>query len=249
MALAATNGNVSGMRPYLDPHDHAFANGPVFARPASGADARALCDRPEDGERLMQVFEAFDRGAELGEGVRLGLNARLLTPGGERRVRIGRNCVIRGIVRCEEAGEAVLGEEVYVGDGAILSAWTRIEIGEGTLLAHGAQVFDNDTHPLDPDERRAHFRAILKLGPRRDFDIASRPVRIGRQCWLGFSSAVMKGVSLGEGTIVAAGAIVTADAPARTILAGNPARPVRSLDDPPTSGSLRRAIRRLGRRR
>jgi acetyltransferase-like isoleucine patch superfamily enzyme len=226
------------MRPYLDPHDHAFANGPVFARPASAADARALFDRPEDGELLLRLFEAFDRGAELGEDVRLGLNARLLTPGGERRARIGRGSVIRGIIRCEGSGEAMLGEEVYVGDGAILSAWTRIEIGDGTLLAHGAQVFDNDTHPLDPDERRAHFRAILKRGPRCDFDIASRPVNIGRQCWLGFSSAVMKGVSLGEGAIVAAGALVTSDAPPRTILAGNPARPVRSLDEPPKARGI-----------
>ena len=76
-------------RPYLDPRDHAFANGPVFARPANAAAARALFDRAEDGDRLMQVFEAFERGAELGEGVRLGLEARLLTPDGERRPRSG----------------------------------------------------------------------------------------------------------------------------------------------------------------
>lgn len=226
------------MRPYLDPHDHAFANGPAFARPASGEAARALFDRPEDGERLMQLFEAFDRGAEMADDVRLGLNARLLTPGGEKRARIGRSSVIRGIIRCEETGEAVLGEEVYVGDGVIISAWSRVEIGDGTLLAHGAQVFDNDAHPLDAEERQAHFRAILKLGPRRDFDVGVRPVSIGRRCWLGFSSAVMKGVSLGEGSILAAGAVATAGAPPRTILAGNPARPVRSLDESPRPASL-----------
>ena len=91
-------------RPYLDPHDQAFANGPVFTRPADAAAARALFDRSEDGDRLMAVFEAFDRGAELGEGVRLGLQARLLTPAGERRARIGANAVIRGVIRCEGEG-------------------------------------------------------------------------------------------------------------------------------------------------
>jgi acetyltransferase-like isoleucine patch superfamily enzyme len=219
-----------GSRPYLDPRDHAFANGPVFARPADAAAARALFDRPEDGDRLMQVFEAFDRGAELGAGVRLGIEARLLTPNGERRVRIGANCVIRGVIRCEGEGRCEIGQEVYVGDGAIVSAWSQVEVGEGTLIAHGAQVFDNDTHPVDAAERRAHFRAILKLGPRREFAVAASPVRIGRDCWLGFGSAVMKGVSIGDEAIAAAGAMVVSDVRARTIVAGNPAREVRALD-------------------
>ena len=201
------------MRPYLDPRDHAFANGPVFLRPASAAAARAMFDRAEDGDRLMEVFDAFLRGAEAGEGLRLGLEARLLTPGGERRVRLGRDCAIRGLIRCEEVGEAVIGDRVYLGDGAIVSVRSRVEIGAGSLLAHGVQVFDNDTHPSDPAEREAHFRAILKIGPQGTFRIAARPVRIGPRCWLGFSSAVMKGVTLGDGCIVAAGAIVTADAP------------------------------------
>ncbi|HEX4098210.1 MAG TPA: acyltransferase [Caulobacteraceae bacterium] len=216
-------------RPYLDPRDHAFANGPVFARPANAAAARAMFDRPEDGERLMHVFEAFERGAELGDGVRLGLEARLLTPDGERRVRIGANAAIRGVIRCEGEGRCEIGPEVYVGDDAIISAWTRIEIGEGTLIAHGAQVFDNDTHPIDAAERRAHFRSILKLGPRRDFTIGARPVRIGRDCWLGFGAAVMKGVSIGDEAIVAAGAVVVSDVRSRTIVAGSPARQVRAL--------------------
>jgi len=217
-------------RPYLDPRDHAFANGPVFARPAGAAAARALFDRAEDGDRLIEVFEAFDRGAELGEGVRLGLQARLLTPDGERRVRIGDNAVIRGVIRCEGQGRCDIGQEVYVGDGAIISSWTHVGIGEGTLLAHGVQIFDNDTHPLNAAERRAHFRSILKLGPRRDFAVAAAPVSIGRDCWLGFGAAVMKGVAIGEEAIVAAGAMVTSDVRPRTIVAGNPARRVRALE-------------------
>ncbi len=230
------------MRPYLDPRDHAFANGPVFVRPANAAAARALFDRPEDGDRLVEVFEAFERGAELGEGVRLGLEARLLTPGGERRVRIGANSVIRGVVRCEGDGRCDIGAEVYVGDGAVISSWTRVEIGDGSLLAHATQVFDNDTHPIDAGERRAHLRSILKLGPRRDFAIATRPVQIGRDCWLGFGAAVMKGVSIGDEAVVAAGAVVTSDVRTRTIVAGNPARQVRALDAGPTGSGLRRFL-------
>ncbi len=95
------------------------------------------------------------------------------------------------------------------------------------LLAHGVQVFDNDTHPTGAAERQAHFRSILKIGPRRDFAIAARPVRIGSRCWLGFSSVVMKGVTIGDDAIVAAAAVVTSDVAAGSVVAGNPARRVR----------------------
>jgi acetyltransferase-like isoleucine patch superfamily enzyme len=237
------------MRPYLDPHDHAFANGPVFPRPASLEAAQALFDRPEDGDRLMALFEAFERGAEVGAGLRLSLNARLVTPGNERRVRIGRNCAIRGVLRCDGEGRIALGDEVHVGDGVIVSARRSIEIGDGVLIAHGVQLFDNDTHPADPQARRDHFRAFLKLGPKGkkpdDFEVAAAPIRIGPGAWLGFSSAVMKGVAIGEEAIVAAGAVVTADVPARSVAAGNPARLVKSLDGRPAPIGL--LARLLGR--
>ncbi len=217
------------MRPYLDPRDHAFANGPVFARPASASEALDLFDDPQDGGRLLKVFEAFDRGADCGEGLRLGLHARLITPDGEKRVSIGRDCAIRGVIRCEDAGRVAISDLVYIGDGVIISARTSVEIGEATLIAHGAQVFDNDTHPIDPFEREAHYRSILKLGPKGQFRIGAAPVKIGRRCWLGFSSTVMKGVTLGEGSIVAAGAVVVSDVAARCIVAGNPARRVKRI--------------------
>ena len=231
------------MRAYIDPRDHAFANGPVFPRPASLTEARAMFDRPEDGDRLMAVFDAFHAGAEVGEGLRLGLQARLLTPNAETRVRIGANCAIRGIIRCEGEARAVIGDLVYIGDEVIVSVLNRVEIGDGALLAHRAQVFDNDTHPADADEREAHYRSILKLGPRRDFAIASAPVRIGRRCWIGFGAAVMKGVSLGDGAIVAAGAVVTRDVPSGATAAGVPARVISRR-----GGFLGRALRGLGGR-
>jgi acetyltransferase-like isoleucine patch superfamily enzyme len=225
----------SPMRPYLDPRDHAFANGPVFPRPSSLEAARALFDRQEDGDRLMELHEAFDRGAECGPGLRLGLNARLVAPpSGDKRVRIGADAAIRGIIRCEGQGRIVIGDRVHIGDGVIVSARAEIGIGAETLVAHGVQLFDNDTHPIDPEARAAHFASMLKLGPKGrtpdEFEVASRPVRIGRRCWLGLSSVVMKGVNIGDEAIVAAGAVVTADVPARRIVAGNPARVVRSLD-------------------
>jgi acetyltransferase-like isoleucine patch superfamily enzyme len=54
-------------------------------------------------------------------------------------------------------------------------------------------------------------------------------VRIGAHAWIGLGSIVMKGVTVGDGAVVAAGSVVTSDVPARAIVAGNPARQVRDL--------------------
>jgi acetyltransferase-like isoleucine patch superfamily enzyme len=233
-------------RPYLDPRDHAFANGPVFPRPAYPDAARALFDRPEDGDRLLELFDLFDRRAGVADGLQLGLNARVITPAGQTRVGIGSDCVIRGLLRCDRNGEIEIGEGSYIGDGVILSAFEHIHIGSHCMLAHGVQVFDNDTHPTDAGERAAHLRAFLKQGDRRpdDFAVSAIPVWIGSRCWLGFGAAVMKGVTIDEETIVAAGAVVTSDVPARSIVAGNPARVVKSLDGRAHRGWLARLLGR-----
>ena len=233
------------MRHYLDPGDHAFAHGPVFTRPESVAAAERLLDTREQAERLCAVFDTFHERAEVGEGLRLGLHARLVAPKGERRVRIGSDCVIRGLVRCDGPATVEIGDLVYLGDGVIVSAETGIRIGSETMLAHGAHVFDNDTHPVDAGERAEHFRSILCLTPRRDFAIGRAPVSIGSRCWIGFNAAVMKGVTIGDDSIAAAGAVVVGDAPPGSILAGNPARLVKSISS--TAGE--RAGQGPGRRK
>jgi acetyltransferase-like isoleucine patch superfamily enzyme len=215
-------------RLYLTPRDHAFADGPVFLRPASMAAARKLVERKEDGDLLWRVFQAFETHAVCGERLRLGLNARLSGRPPPGAVRVGDDCAIRGIIRCEEGAEVAIGNLVYVGDGVLISAQTRVAIGDATLVAHGVQIFDGNSHPLDADERAAHFRSILGLEGGGAFTIAAAPVSIGRNCWIGFNSAILKGVSVGDEAIVAAHAVVVEDVPPRSIVAGNPARVVRT---------------------
>jgi acetyltransferase-like isoleucine patch superfamily enzyme len=215
---------------YLTPYDHAFASGPVFTRPASIAAARGNFDRPEDGDLLWQIFEAFDSFAASGERLRLGLKARIVSKNREKMVTIGSDCAIRGVIRCEPGGRVSIGNTVYVGDDVIISAQERVSIGDVTLIAHGVHIFDNDSHPTDPTQREAHFKAILGVPSMGGYKVATRPVSIGRRCWIGFNSAIMKGVTIGDEAIVAANSMVIADVPPQTLVAGNPARPVKSFE-------------------
>jgi acetyltransferase-like isoleucine patch superfamily enzyme len=217
------------MKLYLTPYDHAFASGPVFLKPESPEAARAQFDDPRDGDLLWRIFESFENAAVIGEGLRLGLHARVINKNAEKRVRIGDNCAIRGVIRCNPGAEVSIGELVYVGDGVVMDAMSKIEIGAHTLLAHGVQILDNDNHPTDAAERAAHFEAILGITRRKDFQIGSAPVIIGRRCWLGFNTAVMKGVTMGEDSIAAAGSMVLKDVPPLSLVGGNPAKLIKSL--------------------
>ena len=96
------------------------------------------------------------------------------------------------------------------------------------MLAHGVQIFDNDSHPANPAERQRDYTAAVSAELQRA-QIASAPVRIGSQVWFGFNVIILKGVTIGDASIIAAGSVVTKDVPSHTLAAGNPAVNVKSL--------------------
>jgi len=214
---------------WLTPTDHAFANGPVFARPRSWHAAYRATKSLSDAWLLRRIWSQFCAGARLSDGVRLGLTARLINLRAADQIEIGANSAIRGILRNEPGGHIRIGSHVYVGDGVILSAAEQIVVGAGTLLAHGVQVFDNDSHPVDAHERAQHFRMILGLETTAQVKIGAAAVLIGERCWIGMQSLVMKGVTIGDEAIVAAGSVVTTDIPRRVLVGGNPARVIKPL--------------------
>jgi acetyltransferase-like isoleucine patch superfamily enzyme len=117
--------------------------------------------------------------------------------------------------REQGAGRIEIGDCVLMSPGSRLSASDEIIIGDGTMLANGAYVTDSDWHTLYDRTARAD---------------TPTPVHIGRNCWLGDHATVLKGVTIGDNSVVAARAVVTKDVPPNVVVAGNPARIVRELD-------------------
>lgn len=205
--------------------DHAFASGSVYKRPSIRP--YAIIDPFfELGEKwygsfcARRLWRTWAKASVCERGVSLGGNARLINKHVREAVKIGQNAVCRGTLRVEPGGLLMIGEEVYLGDGSIVSAAEKVIIGSGTLVAHGVQIFDNTSHPIDWREREQHFKRILGQKVDAIVKIPSSPVTIGRNCWLGFGSAVLKGVTIGDRSIIAAGCIITVDVPADTLVVG-----------------------------
>jgi acetyltransferase-like isoleucine patch superfamily enzyme len=112
-------------------------------------------------------------------------------------------------------GSLVLGERVFINTGATIVATHSIVVGDDCLIGDLAAIFDCDFHPMEPSQ------------PMR-----FAPVRLGANVWVGRSATILPGVTIGDHAVIAAGSVVTADVPAKTVVGGVPARPIRTLDIP-----------------
>jgi acetyltransferase-like isoleucine patch superfamily enzyme len=166
----------------------------------------------------------------IGSRSRLTQSARIRNlAGNSDMIRIGCDTFVRGELMTLANGKVVIGDWCYVGDDTRIWSSASIEIGNRVLISHSVNIFDNLTHPLQASRRHQQAREILVRGHPRDVPLGEEPIVIHDDAWIGAGAFVMRGVTLGQGAIVAAGAVVTKDVPAFSIAAGNPAVVVREL--------------------
>jgi acetyltransferase-like isoleucine patch superfamily enzyme len=111
-------------------------------------------------------------------------------------------------------GKIRFGDRCFVNVGTTIIAVEEIIVGDDVAFANEVYVMDSDSHGV---EGRPHRQA---------------PIRIGNGCWIGARAMILPGVTLGDRVLVAAGAVVTRDVPADSLVAGNPARVIRALTYP-----------------
>ncbi len=108
-------------------------------------------------------------------------------------------------------GKIRIGDRVFINVGTVLIACVEITIGDDVALANEVLIVDSNSHGV---EGKPHVEA---------------PVRIGDGSWIGNRAMILPGVTIGRRVLVAAGAVVTRDVPDDSLVAGNPARVVRTL--------------------
>lgn len=111
-----------------------------------------------------------------------------------------------------------LGKNVYVNSNSTWIDTCEISVGARTLIGPNCSFYSG-THPLDPTIRNGI------RGPE-----SGKPIVIGEDCWLGGNVIVLPGVTIGEGSTVGAGSVVTKDVPPYHCVAGNPARIIRKIE-------------------
>jgi acetyltransferase-like isoleucine patch superfamily enzyme len=124
--------------------------------------------------------------------------------------------------RGEGVPEVVICDYTFIGHNTAFVVSSSVRVGKHCLLAGEVRISDYDGHPIDADRRRAGEPAPVE---------SIRPVVIGDDVWIGNNAIILKGVHIGDRSIVGAGAVVTRDVPPDVIVAGNPARIVKTIAD------------------
>lgn len=128
-------------------------------------------------------------------------------------------------ISVEPTGIVEIGERSTL-VGAILMCAEKIVIGQRVIVSYNATIADCDFHPHDPDLRKIDSIAAAPDGDLSQRPpLVARPVAIEDDAWIGIGAIILKGVRVGRGARVAAGAVVTSDVPDGCTVAGNPARP------------------------
>jgi acetyltransferase-like isoleucine patch superfamily enzyme len=128
---------------------------------------------------------------------------------------IGHGCKVR-----VHEGEVSIGAKTVIGQECTISAYQHISIGRECILADRVMLIDFD-HGVVEVERPIRVQGIYK-----------RDVRVGHNVWMGYGACVLRGVQIGENSIVGTSAVVTKSAPANSVLAGVPARVIRVREAP-----------------
>ena len=146
------------------------------------------------------------------------------------RVLVDGKCAIKFATRYTDRPTLRVGNHSGIGMGCDLTIGKSITIGNYCRIASYVVMRDSDGHPSDP--------VLRKAGAPPSIDDV-RPIVIEDNVWIGVRSIISPGVTIGEGSVVAAGSVVLSSIPPFSVVAGNPARRIRSLETPAAGKSLR----------
>jgi maltose O-acetyltransferase len=175
-----------------------------------------------------RLYDPGDPELAAGRARAVGLTMRINT----EPDRVARRALVNELVRASDGAAVIMpgffcdyGDNIHMGERAFVNAncvfldCAEIIIGDDFQCGPGVQLLTPE-HPLDAVERKAGRES-------------ARPIRIGNDVWLGGGAIVLAGVTIGDRAIVGAGAVVTKDVPTDVVVAGNPARIIKTLVSPP----------------
>ena len=144
-------------------------------------------------------------------------NSNIFIKGNNNILYIGDDCIVNNtsIILDNESSEIRIGNKTSIAKAQIVSLESyKIEIGEDCMLSYDIEIRNTDSHKIYDKNTNKRINE-------------GNSINIGNHVWLGMRAIILKGVNIGDNSIVAAGSIVTKDVKANTIISGNPAKQIK----------------------
>ena len=163
-----------------------------------------------EARRLVakKLFRAYNRTTEEDADERAKIMSELFRS-------IGKNVFIEPDFICEMGSNITLGDNVFINFGCIIFDMGEVTIGDNVMFGPRVGIYTTD-HALDPGERVRNI-------------VVSKPVHIGDRVWIAADVKIVKGVTIGDDSVIGAGSVVTRDVPPGMVAAGNPCRVIRRI--------------------
>lgn len=151
--------------------------------------------------------------------------------GDKSKIRIGENCHLRGNLQIFAYGGSItIGDNCYLGENSYIWSGDKVVIGNNVLISHNVNIVDSNSHELNYKEREEGYINLIAQGhPKNKGSIITAPIIVSDNAWISFGCIILKGVTIGKGSIVAAGSVVVKDVPDWTMVGGNPATIIKEI--------------------
>jgi maltose O-acetyltransferase len=176
----------------------------LAGKPYRSADEELVADR----RRAQAILTRYNAISDGGPNLLLSLLREFM--GG-----VGDGTTIMPSFMCDYGYNIRLGRNVFINYQCIFLDCALIEIGNDVQIGPAVQLYTAQ-HPLDPVVRRSGLES-------------ASPIRIGNDVWIGGGAVVLPGVTIGDRSVIGAGAVVARDVPPEILVVGNPARVIRAL--------------------
>lgn len=147
----------------------------------------------------------------------------------DSQIKIGDSCDIQGTILSLNGGTLSIGDYTTIRMNSMIGCADKIEIGSYVIISNNVHIYDNNNHPTDPTTRKEMCLNGFYGEAWSWTHATKKPTIIEDNVWIGERSTILKGVTIGEGSIVACDSVVTKSVPPFSLIAGNPAKVVKSL--------------------